>query len=43
MDILGGVSTGGGGGVDGLTLVSHISDVAGTSVNSVGNGLDTAI
>ena len=43
MDILGGVSTGGGGRVDSLTLIGNIGDIAGASVNGVGNGLDTAI
>ena len=40
---LGGVASGGGGGVGSLTLVGHIGDIAGASVNSVGHGLDTAI
>lgn len=40
---LGGVASGGGGGVGSLALVSHIGDIAGASVNSVGHSLDTAI
>ena len=43
MDILGSVSTGGGGRVDSLTLIGNISNIAGASVNGVGNGLDTTI
>ena len=40
---LGGVASGGGGGIDSLALVSHIGDVASSSINGVGDGLDTAI
>ena len=40
---LGGVASGGGGGVESLTLIGHIGDIASSSINGVGDGLDTAI